>query len=189
MKFRFAIYMMFILSSLVNLFGQQNGEEDLNNMRKMTQVTEEHKLFEKFTGEWRQNFIGYTGEGDQVGSGYIKNDVILGGRYIESVSSIIVSGVQINGKIIIGYNTKQENYFLFGIDDATNFSISAKGQFDPQKNQLEFNGSDYILSLKKEMPFKILITFERENKYTYQMYFGEGKSQKLLFEYACIKNN
>ena len=168
------------------LFSQQeNPEEELKNIQRISNLTPEHSFLHTFEGKWKIKGLSYTSESQMPVTGTADIRIILNGHYIEFDITLGELDLAANNRIFIGFDTRFNKFTLFSIDDFSNSGLYTQGV--KKGNILEFKGNDYSLFEKKDIPFRITITKERENKLSYKIYNTLNGREVLMLEYYFFK--
>lgn len=169
-------------------FSQTDPDADLKAVQDASVFTENHKLLEKFAGDWKINFVNYSVEAITPGMGEAVGSLIYNGRYLELKNNIDISGIPFQTTNLFCYDTRKKKYTFISYDNATNFPTIADGTYDKEKNMLLFEGKDYIAFYKADVLFRITINFDRENKITLRIFHVFGtKPPALVMESVYIK--
>ncbi len=164
----------------------QSTIEDQKRLMYLTTPNENHELLSKLEGKWKQNYQ-YTRENVQeYGKGYSENTMFFNGRFLEIVNHIDYFKTLTTTMQIIGFDNYEQKYTIYSIDEVGTDSKFAYGFYDEEKNQLVFENEESALTPGKT-PFRIVITFDRENKFTYEMYLKDDGIFKRVIRIHNIK--
>jgi hypothetical protein len=183
---RLLVLFLFVCIAAQAIYAQPGSSEDeLSIMKRMTGLTAEHKFLNTFAGTWKIKGINYTGMASEavVGKANVKN--IMNDRYLEINLELQQSLGSSLSRIVIGFDTRYDKFTFFSIDDYSNFGLNCSGI--KKENKLIFEGKDYSLFYKKDLPFRIEIERERENKFSYKVFYKMKNKDKLMIEYYFFK--
>ena len=176
------------LAPLHILFGQTDESvEELENVKKITELTAEHEFLKSMAGEWK--LLGLNKSSDEeiplTGSAVI--NPIMNDHYLEMNLTVNDLSGSMESKVIIGFDTRINIFTLYSFDNITNYTNYSTGKRVDDK--LTFKGMDYMIKYKKDVPFKIEINKERENKLTFRIFYTIDKKEKLMIDYQLIKKS
>ncbi len=189
MKSRIIILLLLISISVISLSAQDldnlNQNDELEKVKRTTELTKEHKFLTAFVGNWKIKGINSTGQAPEaiIGKAMVKS--ILNGHYIEIDMALEQFAGKSHSRIFIGFDTRFNKFSFYNIDDYSNFPLESSGV--QNKQSIIFEGKDYSLFLDKDLKFRIEFNKERENKFSYKVYELEGNSKKLVIEYYFYK--
>lgn len=147
-----------------------------------------HQLLHKFKGLWKMNFGILAGEESIYGSGIAENLIINTGRHIQMNLNFNAKGEQIKGLIIIGYNGFTEKYYFFGIDQISTPATYCVGYYNESTKQLIFEGENKEIDKDNPIHFKIVFSFVRDDKITYDRYSTINGKEVKTFESSLVRN-
>jgi hypothetical protein len=154
--------------------------EDQKRLMYLTTPNENHELLAKLSGRWKQNYQYTRGERVEYGKGFSENEMIFGSKFLQMFNNIDYFGTVTSTMQILGFDNYEQKFTIYSIDEVGTDSKFAYGVYDPEKEQLVFEQVEDVLTPGK-IPFKILITFDRDNKFTYEMFLKEdGKYKRVL---------
>jgi len=183
----FQIFLVVAIFALVigNVFAQYTIE-DQKRLMYLTSPNENHELLKKLEGKWKQNCQYTRGERVEFGKGYSENEVMFGSRFLKMTNNIEYFGSVTSTMQIIGFDNIQQKYTIFSIDEIGTDSKFAYGHYDSENKQLIFEQLEDALSPDK-LPFKIVISFDRDNKFTYEMFIKDRVNYKRVILIQNIK--
>lgn len=185
---KITIIILISLIMSVSLFTQEDeAEKELKEVHKITQLYPEHFYLADLAGEWKLMGVNHAGEGGTSLTGNAIATKIMQGHYLQLDMNIEKEGVGMSTRMIFGFDTRTNTFTLYSFDDVTNYSQYSTGKKTGEK--LIFNGKDYSLKDRKDVPFRIEILKERENKITIKIYNLGSKKEFLNTEYMLIKKS
>jgi hypothetical protein len=167
------------------IMGQDNANmEEQQQKAWMEYMTpgKAHEMMAKNIGEWKTETRFWMGEGEPtVSEGKSVNEMILGGRYLQSKYSGTAWGMQVEGMMLIGYDNITNEYTSIWIDNLGTGTAVAKGKMDEAANTINWNGTMVEPSTKQEMKYKEMTKFIDDNHYTTEMFIEQdGKEVKIM---------
>jgi hypothetical protein len=181
MKIIHLVFCVFLFALVIssNAFSQ-NTIEDQKALMYLTTPNENHELLKRMVGKWKQNYQYTRKDQQEYGKGFSENQLFFGDRFLEMFNSIDYFGTGASTMQIIGFDNYIQKYTIYSIDEIGTDSKFATGIYDAENDQLIFESHEDVLAQGK-MPFRIVITFERENKFTYELFLKhEGKYKRAM---------
>jgi hypothetical protein len=169
MKLKQTIVLIIFLS--ITAFSQSNK---WSTLEELTLALSEHEKLSLFEGEWDVQidfFFDEDGGKPLKGAGECKNQVVLGGRFIESRSQNIAFGMSITSIAYLGYDIRLQKYTLYSMDELGNFAINAYGDFNKEENKFIFEGNSMDYVTKENQMFRIIYDFEGTDLIKYEVDF------------------
>lgn len=164
------------------------GHEDCSAMAR---TTEAHARFKPFAGKFRARVSMWMGPGDpMVSTGVMTNTLELGGRYLhQSYTGDPNPGPfpSFEGRGYWGYNTTDNRYEGFWIDNACTLMQTDQGQVDSSGKVWTMMSSMTNPQTGKAVNKKSVITLKDESHHTMEMFFdmGDGAwTRSMLIEYT-----
>ena len=183
----FLIISIIFLFSNNDLICQSKKKKEELDFHKLYIPNENHDNLKKFEGTWKFNFEIITTDGPLAGSGVTGNEIINEGRHLKISQEMNISGIPTKILTLIGYDNLKNKYYMFSIDNSRTDPLYCEGTYDSKLNQITFFGTEYDPINEKDNKYKIQITLERENKYTYKFYsIGENK-ENLITVFVYIR--
>lgn len=154
--------------------------DDQKRLMYLTSSNENHEMLNRLSGKWKQNYQYTRGERQEYGKGFSENKMIFGDRFLEMYNNMDFFGTVTSTMQILGFDNYTQQFTIYSIDEVGTDSMFAYGNYDPEKDQLTFEVQEDVLTPGK-LPFRIVISFERDNKFTYQLYLKDkGKFKSVL---------
>ncbi len=172
-----------------NLFAQnQKDQELMEKLMLSAQPNENHEFLAGFVGDWKQNFIRSDRKDESSGIGRSHIELIFGGRFLEIKSEQTIEDQRILSIMYIGYSVADKKYFIFGIDALGTGYMVAQGDYDKKQKEFVLTGSQMDPMTSNPIPLTIKIRLERENKFVYEVFNGEGKNSYRAMMVMYIKS-
>ena len=170
-----------------NAFPDLSEAEMMEMMMKLAAPSEGHQLLEGLVGTWAAEtsmLMSPTGE-PEVSAGTLVNELVLGGRFIQSSYSGTANGMPFEGIGFTGFNNSTGGYEGFWIDNfGTLLSPISHGSYDPETRALTMertlNDPNFGIVTMRDVT-----TIESENVHTLEMFSpgpeGEYRNLKIVY--------
>lgn len=160
----------------------QQNPVDMDAVMAAAKPGPQHELLKQFTGRWNQKIeFSMMPETPSVeGTGNVTNEMILGGRFLQSKGLIDAMGIKGNALQIIGYDNRRETFFMFSIDEMGTYAVNAEGTYDAALKTFTFHGAEDDGTMK--MDFRILMRIVSPTEYISEIYFmlPNGEEHKAM---------
>ena len=169
MKYNKLLFLLILFASTA--FSQSNK---WTTLEELTLVQKEHEKLSLFEGEWDvqiEFFFDTEGEKSLKGTGECRNQIVLGGRFLESRSQNIAFGMSITSIAYLGYDVRLQKYTLYSMDELGNFAINAYGDFKKDDQKFIFEGSSMDYVTREDQMFRIIYDFEGDSLIKYEVDF------------------
>jgi hypothetical protein len=183
----------FAAHSLQPQQGKEPTKEQVIEMMKQQAATApEHKVLEAMAGDFSMAGKASLMPGlDLEWKGTDKARMILGGRFLEiDFASEPGEKFEVNGKTVLGFDTRTKKYTLWSIDTLGTYSVSAEGDFDAAKKELTLTGTNKEQGM--DVKFKYVFTLSGEKSRMMDVYFAipgapNGQEWQKQIEVKCTK--
>ena len=181
------VILAFIIAGM-QIYAQ--GKPDTNLKLEKLAANENHFILHAMDGEWEVNFsVRPDGDNPVYGKGSSQNKVIFGLRFLEMSYFFQYDQMPYEGKDYIGYDNIAQEYTYVHMDNMCTNMIDLRGQYDPEKKQLVFEGKAGNYYLEKDIPHKIIITLDSPQKFSYELYVDEGEGYKMNLKINFVKDD
>jgi hypothetical protein len=179
-----SFWVVFILST-VNIFAQDESPDaqSLEAMMKLANPNENHELLEQLEGDWNVEWIHYYSPDAEpfTGTGQSKNEMVLGGRFLQLSGTTIFNGEEKKLLQFIGYDNRLGYNFLIGMDEFGTYAIFCEGEYNREMNQWNFVGVDLDPTGTEDFPYRIELSVNGKNEFTMDTYIGnEDEEMKAM---------
>lgn len=146
-----------------------------------------NKVLEELEGEWKIIYATYPTKTKPAGGrGESKVELSLGKVVAEFSNVMDFHTGLIYTKIIIGFDTDQQKYYMITYDNMNTTPVLFFGDYNNEEKKYTFfanagNSSGEELKLKSEL------VFEREDKFVLTNYHLTVSDQRKMFELAFIR--
>lgn len=143
-----------------------------------------HEVLHGSVGKWKTvtKYWYAPGAEPEASEGSAEAEMIMGGRYLQTVINGEVMGVPLDGRIILGYDNARKEYESVWYDSVGTGLTFARGNYDAEKNSLIMNGEFMDAVEHKPKKYKAVTTYLSANEVLYEMYFDspEGVNYKAM---------
>jgi hypothetical protein len=182
-------YIIFISSVFLfssNVLGQDEPMSQDDMMKKwmdyMTPGTM-HEMMAKSVGEWtfESKYWMDPSAPPTVSEGKSVNEMILGGRYLKSMSYSDVMGMPMEGLNILAYDKATNEFLSLWIDNMGTGMTVAKGKYDENTKTAELKGTMVDPMTGKDMEYRQTMQFIDDDNQLMEMYMiSDGKEVKSM---------
>ena len=175
----FSVLFILVLIPVI-LYAQQDGEmskEDKIWMEYMT-PSSMHQMMATHVGEWKtiNKFWMQPDAEPVVSEGTAVNEMILGGRYLQSTHSGMVMGMPMNGISIEAYDNAKKVFQNIWIDNMGTGMYRAEGKYDENTKTITYYGTGYDPVQGKDVKFRETLEFVESGTHVLKMYMiDDGK--------------
>jgi len=189
-KINFICLIVFIFNT--NLVAQQETgmTEEQKAWMEYMRPSKIHKMLSKSVGKWKTKTTFWMTPGAEpiISEGTSQNEMIMGGRYLQSKLTGTAWGMPMEGLNLEGFDNASQMFTSIWIDNLGTGTSIAKGKYDEKNNTINYSGSMVDPMTKGEMKFRETINFIDKNLYVLKMYLNyEGKEfQSMEVEFTRI---
>jgi len=179
-KYILSFGLTFFMLSSVCIFAQEEMDShSLEAMTKLANPNENHDYLKQMAGNWAVEWSHiYDPDLDPLtGKGESKNEMVLGGRFLQLSGTTQFMKEKKGILQFIGYDNRLEYYFLIGMDEFGTYAIFAEGEYIKEENQWVFVGVDLDPTGTEDFPFRIELTMLGKDTFTMDSYFGEDDEE------------
>jgi hypothetical protein len=178
--------LIYLISAMMLLFVSplfsQDDEMDDHNLEAMTKLANpnlNHDLLKQLTGEWTIQWEHHYSHDSEplTGTGESKNEMILGGRFLQLNGTTKFMNEKKNILQFIGFDNRLEYYFLIGMDEFGTYAIFAEGEYISEERKWAFFGVDLDPTGTEEFPYRIEISLIDKDKFIMETYIGEEENE------------
>lgn len=189
MFFKKSLYLL--LPAFLLLFSSSVFAQDQNEMMQkwMDYMTpgDMHEMMAKSVGEWTyvSKYWMDPSAPPTVSEGRAVYEMILGGRYLKSMSYSDVMGMPMEGMNILAYDKAQNEFYSFWIDNMGTGMTTARGKYDEKSKVCDMKGKMVDPMTGNEIEYRQTMKFIDDNNQLFEMYLIEGgneiKNMELIF--------
>jgi len=166
-------------------------EEMMAAMMKAATPGPEHLKLKSLEGKFTADvtMTDPTGK-EEKSTGSMKNEMILGGRYLKQDYSGTMMGMPFKGGGLVGYDNVKKKYTMLWVDELSTQMMISEGAFDESAKTLTTTCSMVCPGDDAKKNFKQVVTWADDDHHTFDMYevTPEGKENKCLtIKYTRVK--
>lgn len=159
------------------------SQDDMKAMMAYATPGEIHKMMAKSVGTWTGTVTMWMQPGAPSTTSICdtKNEMILGGRYLEGKNSGNFMGMPFEGISVTGYDNAKKMFVNSWIDNMGTGMVFLTGKWDDQNRSINFSGSMVDPASGKDIPIREVIKFIDDNTQVMEMYaMANGKEFKNM---------
>jgi hypothetical protein len=147
-----------------------------------------HEMMAKSVGEWTyiSKYWMDPSAPPTVSEGKSVNEMILGGRYLKSMSYSEVMGMPMEGMNILAYDKGTNEFFSFWIDNLGTGMTTARGKYDQKTKVCKMKGTMVDPMSGSEIEYIQTMQFIDDDNQLFEMYMiqdgKEIKNMELVFK-------
>ncbi|MBD0368059.1 MAG: DUF1579 domain-containing protein [Flavisolibacter sp.] len=178
-----ALLILFSLSSLAQ------SESEMKAWQAYMTPGEMHKHLAASAGNWKGEITIWTAPGTQPmkSTGTAKNEMIMGGRYLQSSNTGNFMGMPFEGTGITAYDNAKKVFVNTWIDNMGTGIMISEGKWNPAKNAIEFSGKQTDPMTGKEMKFRETFTINADGSQLLEMWMEVGGKEFKSMEVKYTK--
>ena len=163
-------------------FGQTESEQKA--LLEYMTPGEIHKMLAGSQGDWKAQVTLWMQPGapPTTSTATEKNEMILGGRYLQSTHKGDFMGMPFEGIGITGYDNAAKKFVTTWIDNMGTGIMTLEGKWDGKSNSIEFKGKTTDPLTGKDMEVREVIKFVDTNNQVMEMYMKQGGKEYKTME-------
>ncbi|MBT4584069.1 MAG: DUF1579 family protein [Phycisphaerae bacterium] len=193
-----SILMTLSLSSVItsSLQTPEGPGEYLAKMMKKGEIyaapSDQHSFLERFTGTWTTSSIVMDTEPQK---GTSKNTMILGGRFLEMGYQGDFLGIELEGKVTLGFDNYKHKFTVVYIDNLNTSTRTAEGILDKSGDVLTLWGTtDEWMTDEHDKPVMYRYTMRNPSTIVFEVHdlsivSGETKVIEVTYTKEHIAND
>jgi len=165
-----------ILASGSSVYSQ---DESMQKWMEYMTPGEMHKMLEKHTGSWNAKTTFWMAPGTEpmTSDATMTNEMILGGRYLQSKYKGDMMGMPFEGMSIEAYDNGTKMFYSTWIDNMGTGLMYMTGKWNEATKQIEYTGSMYDPSKGASVNIRQVISVNDDGSSKMEM-FGPGPDGK-----------
>lgn len=174
-------FFLFAASLATTLHAQTEAE--MKAWQEYMTPGEIHKMLAKGEGTWTGEITMWMAPGqDPIKSkGTAKNEMILGGRYLQGINKGDFMGMPMEGISVTAYDNAKKKFYSSWIDNFGTGIMNMEGTWDPKKKAIHFTGICTDPMTGKDMKVRETFTFIDDNTHFMEMWMEHnGKEFKSM---------
>ncbi|MBL1215659.1 MAG: DUF1579 domain-containing protein [Ignavibacteriae bacterium] len=175
---------LFLLIFTINISAQEEGEEMSAEMKAWMEYMTPgwaHEMMAKSAGEWtaENTMWEYPGAEPMKSGGKVKNEMILGGRYLQATHSGTVMGMPFEGLNLSGYDNHTKKFISIWIDNMGTGISKSEGTYDKKTNSINFTGNMIDPVTGKNMTYRSVAKMIDDDHQEFVMYMKDKDGKEF----------
>jgi hypothetical protein len=166
-------------------------EEMMAAMMKSATPGPEHQKLKTLEGKFAADVTAIDPSGkEDKSTGTMKNEMILGGRYLKQDYSGTMMGMPFHGGGLIGYDNMKKKYTMLWVDEMSTQMMVSEGTLDESAKTITMMCTMDCPADNTKKNIKEVVTLTDEDHHTLDMYevAADGKETKCLsIKYTRVK--
>ena len=161
----------------------QNQDEMMKKWMDYMTPGDMHEMMAKSVGEWTYvaKYWMDPSAPPTVSEGKSVNEMMLGGRYLKSMSYSDVMGMPMEGMNILAYDKATNEFFSFWIDNLGTGMTMARGKYDENTKTCSMKGTMVEPMAGGEVEYRQTMKFIDDNHQLFEMFMvSDGKEVKSM---------
>lgn len=152
------------------------GNDDMKAMMDYATPGINHKMLAKMEGTWTATvtFWMQPDAAPMTSTATAVNEMIMGGRYLQSKNTGNMMGQPFEGIAITGYDNAKKVFVSSWIDNFGTGILTMTGTWDQASQSVVFTGSEVDPSSGKDIPVRQVIRMPDDNTQIQEMYSNAG---------------
>ena len=173
-KLTFALLTVALLS--FSIAARAQSDNDMKAMMAYSTPGDIHKMMAKSVGTWTCAITMWMAPNTPPmnSTGEMKNEMILGGRYLKGTNTGNFMGQPFEGISTTGYDNAKKVFLNNWIDNMGTGMTTLTGTWDAATNSIIFTGSMLDPASSKDIPVREVLKFVDDNHQTMEMYANAG---------------
>ncbi|MDO6430722.1 DUF1579 domain-containing protein [Flavitalea sp. BT771] len=169
-KLTFALLTISALS--IATYSHAQSDADMKAMMAYSTPGDIHKMMAKSVGTWTCAITMWMAPNTQPmnSTGEMKNEMILGGRYLKGTNTGNFMGQPFEGISTTAYDNAKKIFLNNWIDNMGTGMMNLTGTWDAATNSITFTGTMLDPASGKDIPVREVLKFVDDNHQTMEMY-------------------
>ena len=148
------------------------SDADMKAMMAYSTPGEIHKMMAKSVGTWTAAISMWMQPNTPPmnSTGEMKNEMILGGRYLKGTNTGNFMGQPFEGISMTGYDNAKKIFVNNWIDNMGTGMMNLTGTWDASNNSINFTGTMVDPASGKDIPIRETLKFTDDNHQTLEMF-------------------
>ena len=185
MKYLIKLFMVAFAMSFANsVFAQEEGQEMTPEMKAWMEYMTPgwaHEMMAKSVGEWtaENTMWEYPGAEPMKSGGTVKNEMILGGRYLQATHSGTVMGMPFDGLNLSGYDNHTKKFISIWIDNMGTGISKSEGTYDEKTNSINYVGNMVDPMTGEDMTYRGVAKMIDDDHQEFVMYMKDKDGKEF----------
>lgn len=180
----------FLLAASVTITLNAQTEAEMKAWQEYMTPGEVHKMLAKTEGTWTGEITMWMAPGQEPvkTKGTAKNEMILGGRYLQGVNKGDFMGMPMEGISITAYDNAKKKFYSTWIDNFGTGIMNMEGTWDAKKKAIHFQGTTVDPMTGKDMKVRETYTFIDDNTHLMEMWMEQNGKEFKSMEIKYTRN-
>lgn len=160
------------------------SDSDMKAMMAYATPGDIHKMMAKSVGTWSAAITMWMQPNTPPmnSTGEMKNEMILGGRYLKGTNTGNFMGQPFEGISVTAYDNAKKIFLNNWIDNMGTGMMNLTGTWDASSNSINFSGVMVDPASGKDIPIRETLKFDDDNHQTLAMYANMGGQEFKTME-------
>ena len=181
---KLTIAALFVAISWASLPARAQSDADMKAMMAYATPGDIHKMMARSVGTWSSAVTMWMEPGapPMNSTGEVKNEMILGGRYLQATNTGNFMGSPFEGISITGYDNAKKKFVNTWIDNMGTGIMVLTGTWDEAAKGINFQGTMCDPASGKDIPVREVVKFIDDNTQSMEMYAMTGGKEFKTME-------
>lgn len=159
-------------------------DDDMKAMMAYSTPGDIHKMLAKSVGNWTADISMWMAPGGSPmkSTGEMKNEMILGGRYLKGTNTGNFMGQPFEGIGITAYDNAKKMFINTWIDNMGTGVMTLSGTWDASTNSVNLSGTMVDPASGKDVPVREVLKMTDDNHQTLEMFANMGGKEFKTME-------
>ncbi|HEV9037000.1 MAG TPA: DUF1579 domain-containing protein [Puia sp.] len=165
------------------------SSDDMKAMMAYSTPGDSHKMLAKMAGTWSAT-VTFWMPGNatpMTSTATAVNEMILGGRYLQSKNSGNMMGQPFEGIGVTGYDNAKKVYLATWIDNFGTGIMTMTGSWDEASKAIVFTGTEVDPASGKDYPIRQVVRNPDDNTQVMEMYATMGGKEIKTMEIKYVR--
>lgn len=165
------------------------SDDDMKAMMAYATPGDIHKMMAKSVGSWTADISMWMQPNTQPmnSKGEMKNEMILGGRYLKGTNTGNFMGQPFEGISVTGYDNAKKIFVNNWIDNMGTGMMNLTGTWDAATKSITFTGTMVDPASGKDVPIREVLKFTDDTHQVMEMYASMGGAEFKTMEIKFTK--
>lgn len=181
---------LFALSlSATTLFTAAQTEAEMKAWQTFMTPGDMHKNLASSAGNWKAEMTMWMAPGSEPTKSTVtaKNEMIMGGRYLESTFKGDFMGMPFEGTSTTGFDNGKKKFISTWIDNMGSGIMVSEGNWNAEKNRIEMSGKQTDPMTGKDLKVREHFTFNADGTQFMEMWMEHDGKEFKAMEIRFIK--
>ena len=186
---RLTFALLALAAVCTSLSSTAQNSDDMKAMMAYSTPGAIHQMLAKSAGTWNATVSMWMQPGTQPvsSSATCVNEMILGGRYLQSKNSGNFMGQPFEGIGLMGYDNAKKVFVNSWVDNMGTGIMNMTGTWDEATKSIKFSGTMVDPSSGKDMAFREVLHFVDDNNQVLEMYANAGGQEMKTMEVKYVR--